>query len=280
MTLRRLLSRFRHANSWSQRIRLAARCHDCDHIPKVPNAGQLEQWQGAPVQIMHNGVRVYAGGYHGHAMIEIIRRLRGHHEGQEEAVFHTVMQHLPDDAVMLEIGCFWAYYSLWFSHQKPSRRNMLVEPVAWKRKIGELNFTLNERPTQIDACYIADPSSDLEASTASGSAMLAGARPITIDDYLHEKQLGHLDLLHADIQGAELALLHGAAESLRAHRIDYVFISTHTDRHPLCRHELKRHGYVLLAEHSPDESFSADGLLVAASPRAPFCEPVTIARRN
>src|SRR6516225_7065513 len=62
------------------RIEMAASCRDADNIPKVEDAGAVVIENGIPVQIMHNGVRVIAGGYHGEWMMELIKRLRGHHE--------------------------------------------------------------------------------------------------------------------------------------------------------------------------------------------------------
>ena len=72
------------------RANMTVSCRDCDLIPKVADAGQVISFEGKPVQIMHNGVRVVAGGYYGDWMMGIIERLRGHHEPQEEVVFHEV----------------------------------------------------------------------------------------------------------------------------------------------------------------------------------------------
>lgn len=77
------------------RIEMTVGCHDCASIPKVMNAGQIVTERGERVQVMHNGLKVLAGGYHGDWMAEIITRLRGHHEPQEEMVFHEVLKHLP-----------------------------------------------------------------------------------------------------------------------------------------------------------------------------------------
>ena len=73
------------------RIEMTVGCQDAGSIPKVLGAGKVTKQDGQDVQIMHNGVRVVAGGYHGDWMREVIERLAGHHEPQEEAVFHEVM---------------------------------------------------------------------------------------------------------------------------------------------------------------------------------------------
>lgn len=277
--LRRLRSWIRQP-SWRQRIRYASVARDCDDVPKVPGAGELAVWQGAHVQLMHNGVRVFAGGYHGAPMIEIIRRLRGHHEAQEERVFHEVLSHLPANATMIEVGCFWAYYSLWFSHDRPERRNFLTEPVAWKRRLAELNFALNEKSITVDPYYISTPQATLVQTTGADDTALRGAQPITLDAYLELKAIDRLAILHADIQGAELALLQGGAQALQAHRIDYLFLSTHGGQHAPCVALLEAAGYRLISQHTPDESFSVDGLIVAAGRHAPFQEPITIGLKH
>src|SRR5690349_9262709 len=95
------------------RIEMTVGCRDSDPIPKVPDAGEIRMENGQQVQIMHNGIRVISGGYHGEWMSEIISRLAGHHEPQEELVFHEILKHVGTKATMVELGGFWSYYSLW-----------------------------------------------------------------------------------------------------------------------------------------------------------------------
>jgi hypothetical protein len=45
---------------------------------------------------------------------EIVKRLWGHHEPQEEKVFHEVLKQIRPGGVMIELGAYWGYYSLWF----------------------------------------------------------------------------------------------------------------------------------------------------------------------
>mgnify|MGYP005849361935 CR=1 FL=1 len=270
------IKRLFHRDSFAKRLSAAKQARQCADIPKVNDAGKVTTYKGAPVQIMHNGVRIFSGCYHGERMTKIIEVLKGHHEPQEEKVFHEVLRYVPEDGTMLEVGCFWAYYSLWFSHQLPKRKNFLIEPVAWKRVIAELNFILNEKSVEVDSCYIEDPEICLQESTASEEAFLKDARAVSIDAYMVEKGLDRLDILHADIQGAELSLLQSATHSLESHSIDYLFLSTHKGRHTPCIHFLKERNYKIIAEHTPEESHSADGLIVAAGLSAPFRENIPI----
>jgi hypothetical protein len=77
-----------------RRVELTVSCRDTDPIPKVPGAGEIRIENGIRVQVMHEGTRVLAGGYFGDWMSEIIRRLRGHHEPQEELVVHRILKRL------------------------------------------------------------------------------------------------------------------------------------------------------------------------------------------
>ena len=98
------------------RIAIATSCNDAATIPKVPEAGQtgIDQRTGRVYQVMHNGLKVYDDTHFGPFMTPIIRCLRGHHEPQEEWVFHVVLPEIPKAGVMVELGAHWSYYSMWF----------------------------------------------------------------------------------------------------------------------------------------------------------------------
>jgi hypothetical protein len=109
-------------------------CRDCDAIPKVAAAGRIVQEAGQLVQIMHNGLRVLASGYDW--MAHVIRGLRGHHEPQEEVVFDALLRYARNNSLMVELGCFWAYYSLWYLLEIPGLQATCVEPDAHNVAIG------------------------------------------------------------------------------------------------------------------------------------------------
>jgi hypothetical protein len=83
--------------------------------------------------------------------------------------------------------------------------------------------------------------------------------------------VGFLDVLHADIQGAELAMLEGAAETIRERRVRFIIVSTHHHNisgdpltHQRCLRHLRDAGATILCEHTVAESFSGDGLILAS----------------
>jgi len=94
---------------------------------------------------------------------------------------------------------------------------------------------------------------------------------VTVDGLMRDEGLDRIDLLLADIQGAELDMLHGAKEAVAAGRIRFVVVSTHHHSisgdpltHQRCLDELERLGAHVVAEHSVSESFSGDGLVAAS----------------
>ena len=44
---------------------------------------------------------------------------------------------------MIELGSFWAYYSMWFAKTHPGGRNLMIEPDASNLQVGQRNFALN-----------------------------------------------------------------------------------------------------------------------------------------
>ncbi len=104
---------------------------------------------------------------------------------------------------------------------------------------------------------------------------------VSVDSLLRDKCLSHVDLLHADIQGYELQKLEGARESFAARRIDYVFVSTHSNfLHYRCIETLERSGYAILAEADLLETYSTDGVIVAGRRDLPRLEVIPITPRR
>lgn len=99
---------------------------DADYIPKVPRAGEIFFDENIRYQLMHNGIKIYLNGYYDAQWItDVIYGLKGHHEPQEEKCFYEVLKYMPNNAIMIELGSYWAYYSLWFALQIPGAKNYL-----------------------------------------------------------------------------------------------------------------------------------------------------------
>lgn len=251
------------------RIVMAARCRDADWLPKVPQAGAVVASEdGGLVQIMHNGLRVVAGGYYGDWTQRLIAACRGHHEPQEESGFAALLPHLPADATMIELGGYWSYYTLWFLWQHPTRRGFVVEPDPAHLAIGRRNAALNGCAPVFIQAFVGGA----EAAAASFRTEESGVitQPcVSVPGLMAAQGIGHLDLLHCDAQGVELAVIRSCLALGRAGRLDWFVISTHSHHisgdpltHQRCLAALTGAGAAILLEHDVQESFSGDGLII------------------
>jgi FkbM family methyltransferase len=258
------------ARTIEERAIIAMRCRDADILPKVANAGAvLQQPDGSRVQLMHNGIKVLAGGYYGAWMQDLITQCNGHHEPQEEVLFTELMKHINDDATMFELGGFWSFYSIWFLSQDRRRRSFVVEPDPMHIEIGRINARLNDCEPIFVSAFAGRHSAPPSVFTTETSGVLE-LPCVSVPDMMATYGIDHLDLLHCDAQGIELPVLESCVELAAAGRLSWVVVSTHTHHitndpltHQRCLAVLRRAGAAILAEHDVQESFSGDGLIVA-----------------
>ena len=238
------------------RVILTMSCNDADDIPKCPDAGKVFDQEDIPYQLMHNRVKVIKDGYCAAWMTDLIYGLKGHHEPQEERVFYEVLKYIPKKSTMIELGSYWGYYSLWFAKEITESVNYLIEPDLERLDLGRKNFALNNMSASFIRGYV--------GSCGTDAGNFQGARQILIDSFLEENNIEHVSILHSDIQGSEYEMLESAIRSIALGKIDYFFISTHSEKiHRDCINFLEDHSYEIIAEHSPQASYSVDGLVVA-----------------
>ena len=253
---------------YSRRVKETISCKDSNYIPKVEDAGKIYFGENnQKYQLMHNGVKVILGGYFGDWMTEIIYKLKGHHEPQEEKVFFEILKQIPNNACMIELGSFWAYYSLWFQKSIKNASNYMIEPNSDNIQIGINNFEINNFQGTFLNAY-------LDETYAENSVFLdwdgaESSQPRVSVDYLINQKynLNYVHILHSDIQGYEHKMLKGCRESVTQNKIGYFIISTHGDDiHKECIEILeKEYKCKIIAAHKPSESFSADGLIAAVA---------------
>jgi hypothetical protein len=236
-------------------------------IPKHPNAGRVRNRR----LIMHNGLKVLPTAYYGYQFLARSRKTLTVDEPQEERLFGDLLRHLPPRSTMLELGSFWAFYSLWFHSAVPHARNYMVEPVLKNLAYGKTNFEINgftENATFVHALVDAAP------------GMSDGIPVISVDSFCREHAIDHLTVLHSDIQGYESRMLDGAEEMLSKGGIDYIFISSHSNvLHDDCIATLKRHGYGIVSDVNLDEAYQADGVIFAARQGMPTLPIVPATKR-
>ncbi len=255
----------------NRRIKMTISCSDSESIPKIPQAGEIFDGPDGPYQLMHNGIKITKDCYGGQWTTEIIRRLRGHHEPQEEKAFNEILKYIRPNATMLELGSFWSYYSLWFNKQIVNAQNYMIEPDPNNLAAGKRNFDLNSVKGSFLNAAIGKTSSDSIPFTCESDGQTRPMRIISVDDFVAREGITNIDLLLSDIQGFELEMLQGATRCIEQGLIRFLVISTHHHlfsndplTHQNCLYFLQAHGANILVEHKVSESFSGDGLIVAS----------------
>ena len=261
------------------RVLTTISCRDCDNIPKVKGAGELFSVENCNYQLMHNGIKIIQNCYYGNWSTILINILKGHHEPQEEKVFNEVLKYLPNNAKMIELGSYWSYYSMWFNKQIKNASNYLIEPDPKNLVIGIENFKLNNLKGSFIHAMVGEKSSNLEIFLDWDYNQHL-IRQTNIDDFIETNKIDFIHILHSDIQGAEIAMLKGCKKSVENKKIGYFFISTHRGTHEPSLEILKSYNLDIIVSHTREESFSADGLIVAKIPEIPGPLHVEISRRT
>lgn len=240
---------------WNERIKNVLACPANRLLPRVENAGEIENG----FQIMHNGIKVVVDGYYGSGLTRLLKMNKGSHEPEEEVIFGRIIEILPPSPVMVELGAYWGFYSMWLCKSSPYSKVFLIEPNHENLIIGQDNFSANGLSGDFTQAYIGDKS----------EIAPDGEPIINVDSFLRSKNINHLNILHADIQGFEVAMLEGARSSLESNLIDYIFISTHSNElHEECLKFLEDVGYLIICSIDLKQTYSFDGLVVAHSPIA------------
>ena len=253
-----------------ERVEMTVGCKDCESIPKVARAGHVVDYKDKLVQVMHDGTLVSANGYCGKWMTEIIQRLKGHHEPQEELIFHSILQHCRPNNFIIELGSWWAYYTNWYLNRVPNSHAICIEPDPVHRQITEANLALNgNKAIVLNGCASIDKSEHkilFESSNDYG--MVPGFDMTSLGELVGDSTIA---MLHVDVQGAELDFLQSIKRFDKVSQLRFIFLSTHhhfisgsTTTHHDCASMLTDVGAVILLEHSVSESFSGDGLIVAS----------------
>ena len=251
------------------RIALTLSCRDSDAIPKVAAAGAIMERDDGAVQVMHDGTLVRVDGYCGGWMTEIIHRLRGHHEPQEELIFHHLLPHARPGSLIVELGAWWAYYTAWYLGAVPGAEAVCVEPDPANLELGRANLALNGRTAEfINAALGGEYRPQVEFHR-TGHAETVTIESLDMPALASRLRGRPVEMLHMDMQGCELAFLR----SLRrcGTPVRFVMVSTHHElisgsatTHADCLAELRGQGAVILAEHDVLESYSGDGLIAAS----------------
>ena len=237
-------------------------------------------------QVMHNGLKVVEDCYCGRWMTELIRLLRGHHEPQEERAFHELLPRIRPGGVMIELGSYWSYYSLWFLRAVAGGRTVLVEPDPNNLQVGQANYALNGVTGEFHQFSVGSIPAPPRPFLCQSDQQQRPVAETSVDDLIQQLGIARVEMLLADIQGAEWEMLQGATRAIDQGRLRFVFVSTHHHSisgdpltHQKCLAFLRSKGGHVLAEHNVTKGFSGDGLIVASFDPLDRClAPIPLSR--
>lgn len=265
-----------------RRILMTISCRDSDQLAKVEGAGEVFDWSGTRVQRMFNGVLVTEGGYYGELITPIVKGLRGVHEPQEEVVVEAILQRLVEEQRLglrkhapftLELGSYWAYYSIWFCTVLEKARAIAMEPDPTYLEVGRRNAELNgvtDRVRFVSGGIGGEPGVDI-AFTAESDGEERRIAAHDLCSLMRLEDVAAIDVVFCDIQGYESEMLERGSDLLASGAVRYLVISTHHSSisgDPLTHQKalalLEDLGAHIIAEHTVSESYSGDGLVVAS----------------
>jgi hypothetical protein len=218
-------------------------------IDRVPEAGYIDR---DGYVVLHNGHRVAPEGEHAYygRFSDILVINRGVHEPLEEFVFQELLRTLSGGTpVMIELGAYWAHYSMWLKKVCPGATCIMVEADERKVPVGRGNFARHGYRGEFIQQWVSND----------------GFR---LDMFVAERQLQTVDILHCDIQGYETVMIEHAQQTFKERRIGSAFISTHgEDIHHAIASKLTALGYrIEVSSPYEQHTTSHDGFIFATSP--------------
>lgn len=161
----------------------------------------------------------------------------------EISMFSEILNHVDNDnPVMIEIGCYWAIWSLLFKQKYRNGKNILIDLGKRQLAIGEENFRLNdydflsyhggfflnESMTFHNRKYDIEYSDDenVELIKLLPKINMGGyvGRELDFNEIITNEAITRIDLLHMDIQGSELQLIN----NINVNTIHNLVIATHS----------------------------------------------------
>jgi FkbM family methyltransferase len=146
-----------------------------------------------------------------------------------------------------------------------------MEPDPNFLEVGRRNFSLNGRTGRFVHGAIGPEPGRTMQFVAESDGRAHEVAQLRLADLMRAASMSRVDLLLCDVQGAETAAMAQAHDLLSAGAVRFAVVSTHhhsISGDPLTHQKLLNYftelGAHIVAEHSVGESFSGDGLIVAA----------------
>ena len=218
-------------------------------IERVPEAGYLDSRKNV---FLHNGIKVPTKGKYAYYdnFTDILIFNRGVHEPLEEFCFQEVLKKIDiNKPIMIELGSYWAHYSMWFMKTFECGKSFMIEPDLQNLNSGKYNFHMNSLTGEF-----------IQSEVRKGK--------LELDSFLQENEISSLEILHCDIQGFEVEMLNCADKALKHKNVNYFFISTHSEsiHHEVCDILVKNEYVIEVSSNFDDHTTSFDGFVLASSP--------------
>ena len=159
---------------------------------------------------------------------------------------------------------------MWFNSVVTDAKNFMVEPDDFNLGCGTRNFRLNRMQGDFTRAFVGKES------------VTDGATPtICIDDFVRDKNIDFVNMLHSDIQGFEFDMLQGAEKTIDAKKVGFIFISTHSNEvRQQCLDFLVNKQFFIIANSDKNDTYSEDGLIAAHSPAIEWNQTIPIALKT
>jgi hypothetical protein len=178
---------------------------------------------------------------------------------QEIAIFNKILNNIYNinNPVMIEIGSFWAVWSLLFRQKFPSGKNILIELGKRQLYVGVRNFLNNNfdveyyhggfniessgtfvnKNSDIEYDPILDLGVNVDKLILNDSYLnyyfkhlnLTGDN-LDFDKIYKDQKLDTIDLLHMDIQGSEVLFIKDINKYIGNKKILNIIIATHSEK--------------------------------------------------
>lgn len=147
---------------------------------------------------------------------------------EEKELFEECLSNVHSKApVMIEIGSYWALWSLLFRKKFPTGRNILIELFKELMEVGVQNFELNGFTDRVHAYH---GGICLEESRTFKYVMGRPDKGEELDlmEIVNENNIDVIDMLHCDIQGSEMLFLETYSNLFNEKVVKNIVIGTHS----------------------------------------------------
>lgn len=155
-------------------------------------------------------------------------------DGFEPESLRLFLQLLDTSETVLDVGAHVGLYALMASTDRPDITTVAFEPVPRNLEYLRTNVERNHAPNlRVEAAAVGDHDGTItlhipETTRLPATASIVGSNSeesvptdvaiVSLDTYADEHDLGSIDLIKLDVEGAETAVLRGAAGIIRDHQ--------------------------------------------------------------